>query len=927
MHCSRTGIALTVIVLLVTFAAVQAHAEYYKILIPSPSPSIIQTMGELGFPLDDSRMIKGEGLEIILDDREVALLESNFIQYRVLQEDLEKYYEEICLENLQNIPPATDEDPVHMKYGSMGGFYNFQEIVADLDSMHLLYPDICAEKVVIGSGWDENPLYMVKISDNVNVNEDEPEGIFDALHHAREPGGYTSALYAMWYLLENYGIDPEVTYLVDNRELYFVPVVNPDGLLYNQQTNPNGGGMWRKNRRDNGGGVYGVDLNRNYPYQWGYDNSGSSPYPSSSTYRGPSAGSEPETQAMMNFINNHNFATGMTVHTYGEDYLSAYGYDDVPPEHYDVHMDYMSYAAQENGYTYGYCYQIMYASNGRTQDWQLHEKDIINIEPEIGDDGFWPSINLIFPQARENLNCYLNQFWCAGGQVIFSSIAVADGFLTPGETEELIVEVFNRGWGTSEAVSFELTTSDPYFTLSTATSSTGPLLRRTTADNAADPFIADVDPSCPIGHEALFTLTIDQGGYLRTEEISLVVGTPTVFFADDAESGTGNWTIGNYWGTDSDNPHGGVYSFSDSPGREYYNNTTAIITVAQPVNLSSATSVWLDFWARWAIESNWDFCQLEVSTNGFDWTAVPGLYTVAGSGIGVQPSGQPGWEGTQASWVHESVDLNAYAGESFFKFRFKLRSDGGVTEDGFFFDDLQLLGFTETLPPGDVSVNLTYQSGSPVPASGGNLYFDVYVENYGTVPVDFDAWLDISYEGGSPTTVVQRSFTDYQPGWTINRPNMYFPVPSSYAPGNYTMTGKVGQYPVNAWDESGFPWSKAGVADGSAFIPTVPDGVPDPFDRIDTGSSGLPGDFALTGAYPNPFNPVTTVTYALPEAGYVNLTLYDVFGRRVQVLTDGFRDAGIHTVTFDASDLASGLYLLKMQTDAFSAVEKLVLMQ
>ncbi len=927
MTCSRVKIALTSVVLFVVFIAVQARAEYYKILIPSPSSSIIQTMGELGLPLDDSRMLKGVGLEIILDDRELGLLENNFIQYRILQDDLEKYYEEVCLENLRNIPPPTDEDPVHMKYGSMGGFYTFQEIVADLDSMNLLYPDICAQKEILGYGWDGNPIYMVKISDNVNVNEDEPEGIFDALHHAREPGGYTSALYAMWYLLENYGTDPEVTYLVDNRELYFVPVVNPDGLLYNQQTNPNGGGMWRKNRRDNGGGVYGVDLNRNYPYQWGYDNSGSSPYPSSSTYRGPSAASEPETQAMINFINGHNFATGMTVHTYGEDYLCAYGYDDVPPEHYDVHMDYMSYAAQENGYSYGYCYQIMYASNGRTQDWQLHEKDIINIEPEIGNDGFWPSISLIFPQARENLNCYLNQFWCAGGQVIFSSISVADGFLTPGETEELIVEVFNRGWGTSEAVDFELTTTDPYITLQTATSSAGPLLRRTTADNAANPFIAEVDPACPVGHEATFTLTIDQGGYLRTEDISLIVGTPAVFFADDAESGTGNWTISNYWGTDSDNPHGGIYSFSDSPGREYYNNTTAIITVAQPLNLSSATSVWLDFWARWAIETNWDFCQLEVSTNGSDWTAVPGIYTVPGSGIGVQPSGQPGWEGTQATWVHENVDLNAYAGESFFKFRFKLRSDGGVTEDGFFFDDLQLLGFTETLPPGDVSVDLTYQSGSPVPASGGNLYFDVYVENYGSVPVDFDAWLDVSYEGGPPTTVVQRSFTDYQPGWTINRPNMYFPVPSSYAAGNYTMTGKVGQFPVNAWDESGFPWVKSGVADGSAFIPTIPNGVPDPFERITAGSDRPPENFALIGAYPNPFNPTTNIRFRVPEACRVYLGVFDIQGRRVMDLVNGFEDAGTHTVTFDASGLTSGIYLLKMQAGVQSAMEKLVLLK
>jgi murein tripeptide amidase MpaA len=71
----------------------------------------------------------------------------------------------------------------------------------------------------------------------------------------------------MWYLLENYGTNDEVTYLVNNHQLYFVPCINPDGYVYNQTTNPNGGGMWRKNRRNNGGGVYGVDLNQNKLFQ------------------------------------------------------------------------------------------------------------------------------------------------------------------------------------------------------------------------------------------------------------------------------------------------------------------------------------------------------------------------------------------------------------------------------------------------------------------------------------------------------------------------------------------------------------------------------------------------------------------------------------------------------------------------------------
>jgi hypothetical protein len=87
-------------------------------------------------------------------------------------------------------------------------------------------------------------------------------------------------------------------------------VINPDGYVYNETIAPNGGGMHRKNRRDTGcgdGTQRGIDLNRNYGYEWGADNSGSSPNPCSSTFRGDSAFSEPETQAVRDFILATNF--------------------------------------------------------------------------------------------------------------------------------------------------------------------------------------------------------------------------------------------------------------------------------------------------------------------------------------------------------------------------------------------------------------------------------------------------------------------------------------------------------------------------------------------------------------------------------------------------------------------------------------------
>ncbi len=139
---------------------------------------------------------------------------------------------------------------------------------------------------------------------------------FFLLIHAREGAGLMSVIYFMYYLLENYGSDPEVNYLVDSREMYFVPIINADGYVYNQLTNPGGGGMWRKNRKDVGNGCYGVDNNRNFGYMWGYDNIGSSPDPCAIDYRGTAAFSELENQAIRDFCNNHNFLIANNYHAY-----------------------------------------------------------------------------------------------------------------------------------------------------------------------------------------------------------------------------------------------------------------------------------------------------------------------------------------------------------------------------------------------------------------------------------------------------------------------------------------------------------------------------------------------------------------------------------------------------------------------------------
>ena len=123
--------------------------------------------------------------------------------------------------------------------------------------LSMAYVDESADKTTtydIGQNperFQEFKKELLKISDNPSIDEPEPEVMYDGLIHGREAISHQQLLYFMKYLCENYGSDPMVTYLVDTKELYFIPIVNPDGYLYNEAMWPSGGGIWRKNRRLN----------------------------------------------------------------------------------------------------------------------------------------------------------------------------------------------------------------------------------------------------------------------------------------------------------------------------------------------------------------------------------------------------------------------------------------------------------------------------------------------------------------------------------------------------------------------------------------------------------------------------------------------------------------------------------------------------
>ncbi|MFO0981136.1 MAG: M14 family zinc carboxypeptidase [Planctomycetota bacterium] len=526
----------------------QARPDVYHLVRLDVRGVARDVLAQLG--VDVVRVTPAGELELVCNARELAAIEALRLGHHVVIADLAGYYAarlslpvRVDSKVGANIVPPFGQ-------GSMGGYYTYAEVVSILDQLHALFPALVSTKQSLGSSIEGRPLWAVKISDHPDIDEPEPKARFDALHHAREPESMQATLYFMLYLLDSYGIDPVATYLVDNRELWFVPVVNPDGYVYNQNGNPGGGGMWRKNRRNNGGGTFGVDLNRNYSYQWGHDDSGSSPDPGSDVYRGTAPLSEPEVQAMAAFVSSHPFATAISAHTYGGLWLYPWGYVAAYPGDRSRFDELSVLQTRDNGYPYGPAGLILYLANGVTIDYDYGQWGTLSWTPEMGgdSDGFWPPQNRIVPLAEENLEGLRITALAAGAfvRVLSRTITDADGdgAYERGETVALTLTARNSGQlAPQTSVVASLTSSSPWVSIQDGSYDFGSIAPFTQEVNDAQPLTLVLDPATPPGTPVSFTLALSYEGYSQQDVITINVGEVIPYVLDDAETPLG-WTLG-----------------------------------------------------------------------------------------------------------------------------------------------------------------------------------------------------------------------------------------------------------------------------------------------------------------------------------------------------------------------------------------------
>ncbi|MEI6764836.1 MAG: M14 family zinc carboxypeptidase [Bacteroidota bacterium] len=751
-------------------AAVFAQSGQYSRVKVSLNNISIERIATLGIPPEgfvdkDGALI----LEISSDD--IQKLKDNNIPCQILIADVSEYY------RLRNTLPQNEEKnvnqsgcantvwqtPAHFVHGSMGGYLTLTEMLAQLDSMRLHYPNLISQKMTVGTGHtiENRSLYYVRISDNPDVDEPEPEVLYSALTHAREPMGMQQLIFYMWYLLENYNTNTEIHNLLNNLELYFVPCVNADGYERNHTTNTNGGGMWRKNRRNNGDGTYGVDLNRNYGYQWGYDNTGSSPTTSSETYRGTAGFSEPETQIMKGFCESRSFVTSIDWHCYGNYLIYPYSYmaSLLTPDS-NVYKAYSQLMVHENGYLQGTPFQTLgYTANGGSIDWfygeQSTKNKMIAWAPEAGNsnDGFWPAASRIDDIAQGDVlqNLYVARF--AGR---YALLADKSPRFVPQLNGYFKFDIQRLG---QSAATFTVSV----IPLSSNILSTGGSVAfsgMNVLESRSDSISFTLNPSIVAGDEIIYLLSCNNGLYSVSDTIRKIYGQAVSVFAD-AGTNINNWTTGG-WGISTTNYHSAPSSITDSPSGNYSDNQNSSVTLTSSVSLVNNIYALLSFWTKWNIEKGYDYVQVKASADGgATWTPLCGKYTV--NGTSNQLLGQPLYDGIQNTWVKEEIDLNDYLGQNI-KLQFTLVSDGGVNADGFYFDDVDVSvlnavnvgmsenasdGFflSEPLPnPASGNVKISYR----IPEHRGTLkvyntlgamvYTVPLLQNSGDVTVDVSQW-------------------------------------------------------------------------------------------------------------------------------------------------------------------------------------------
>lgn len=285
-------------------------------------------------------------------------------------------------------------------------YHTYKEVVTELDALAKQFPDI-SSRFSLGTTVAGREIPGIRITAKKSSNQSLPGIFFVGAHHAREHLSVEIPMMTLKTLLENYSKDEKIKQLIDTRDIYFVPMLNADGSMYDIEGRNYK--YWRKNRSLNPRGSFGVDLNRNYPFGWG--TGGSSKEEGSDVFMGPKPLSEPETVAVKNFVEGHkNITILLSFHTFSELILYPWGGKDAQVGGRDqkVFETMAQTMAKWNNYKPMKASDL-YVASGDTCDWAYGEHGIFCFTFELspkqsaGRGGFYPGAGVIDKVYKANI--------------------------------------------------------------------------------------------------------------------------------------------------------------------------------------------------------------------------------------------------------------------------------------------------------------------------------------------------------------------------------------------------------------------------------------------------------------------------------------------------------------------------------------------
>jgi len=213
-----------------------------------------------------------------------------------------------------------------------------------------------------------------------------------------------------------------------------------------------------------------------------------------------------------------------------------------------------------------------------------------------------------------------------------------------------------------------------------------------------------------------------------------------------------------------------------------------------------------------------------------------------------------------------------------------------------------------------------------IPQTGGGFSYTFNLSNYNSATSSMDVWIDVIMpDEDIYSPLLGPIQVDLAVGSTLTRQRDQY-VPPNAPPGEYKYIASAGYYLYTIFSSDTIYFEKLGSEDGAAFSPS--EFYVEPFAGEETiQESKQVSQESCVRITPNPFNPVTTFNIQLPTSGRVNLSIFDIGGRKVATLIDGFRNGGVHQVTFDATGLPSGIYLYKIETENYTSNGRIVLLK